>query len=210
MAITGTKAFTSGEVLTANDVNQYLMRGVKVFGGTATRDAAYGGAGEPVLEEGEAVYLTDIDKLQIYGGTATGWVNIGPTAVGVIAADTASVLTNQSTTSTSYTDLSTVGPSVTLTTGTKVIVAVTCYTDPSGAGASGAMSFAVSGATTTAASDDFAAGLVGLSASGWAGVISWVGTVTVTAGSNTFTAKYKRGSAATHNFQDRYISVWAL
>mgnify|MGYP007071580591 CR=1 FL=1 len=81
MAITGTKAFTSGEVLTANDVNQYLMRGVKVFGGTAIRDAAYGGAGEPVLEEGEACYLSDLDRVQVYGGTAAGWVNVGPTFV---------------------------------------------------------------------------------------------------------------------------------
>lgn len=69
MAITGTKAFTSGEVLTANDVNQYLMRGVKVFSSTAVRDAAYGGAGEPVLEEGETCYITGTDQLQVYNGS---------------------------------------------------------------------------------------------------------------------------------------------
>ena len=132
-------------------------------------------------------------------------------AVNVVkAADTASVLTNQSTTSASYTDLATVGPSVTLTTGTKVIVAISCYTDPTGAGTTGAMSFDISGATTTAANNDFAAGIFAYSASGGSGVMTWVGTVTVNAGSNTFTAKYKRGSAATHNFQDRYITVWAL
>jgi len=81
MAITGTKAFIPGEVLTSSDVNQYLMRGVKVFGGTAIRDAAYGGAGEPVLEEGETCYLTDTDVLQSYGGTALGWVTVGPTTL---------------------------------------------------------------------------------------------------------------------------------
>lgn len=74
MAITGTKAFTSGEVLTSNDVNQYLMRGVKVFSSTAVRDAAYGGAGEPVLEEGEACFVTADSAFQVYGGTAAGWL----------------------------------------------------------------------------------------------------------------------------------------
>lgn len=77
MAITGTKAFTSGEVLTASDVNQYLMRGVKVFSSTAVRDAAYGGAGEPTLEEGETCYITATDKVQTYNGSS--WVDIGPT-----------------------------------------------------------------------------------------------------------------------------------
>ena len=72
MAITGTKAFASGEVLTANDVNQYLMRGVKVFGSAAVRDAAYGGAGEPTLEEGECCYLTDTNVVLVYNGSS--WV----------------------------------------------------------------------------------------------------------------------------------------
>lgn len=205
-AQTTVPTFTSGQVLTAAQMNNSARTGVPVFATTTDRDAGFGGAGEKTLAEGQLAYIEATDVVQYYDGST--WKTLAPG--GVIAADTASVLTNQSTTSTTYTDLATVGPSVTLTTGTKVVVAVTCYTDPSSAGASGAMSFAVSGATTTAANDDFAAGLVGLSASGWAGVISWVGTVTVTAGSNTFTAKYKRGSAATHNFQDRYITVWAL
>lgn len=69
MAITGTKLFSSGEVLTAANVNQYLMRGVKVFASTAVRDAAYGGAGEPTLEEGETCYITATDQLQVYNGS---------------------------------------------------------------------------------------------------------------------------------------------
>jgi len=74
MAITGTKLFTSGEVLTASDVNQYLMRGVKVFSSAAVRDAAYGGAGEPTLEEGEACYLADTNLVLVYDGSNwVGW-----------------------------------------------------------------------------------------------------------------------------------------
>lgn len=78
MAITGTKLFASGDVLTANDTNQYLMRGVKVYSSTAVRDAAYGGAGEPTLEEGETCYITADDELQTYNGSS--WVKIGPSS----------------------------------------------------------------------------------------------------------------------------------
>lgn len=205
-AQTSVPTFTAGQILTAAQMNASARTGVPVFATTTTRDAAFGSSPLKTLAQGQLCYIEATNVVQYYNGSA--WATLAPG--GVSAADTASVLTNQSTTSTTYTDLATVGPSVTLTTGTKVVVAVTCYTDPTGAGATGAMSFAVSGATTTAANDDFAAGLWAWSASGGSGVVSWVGTVTVTAGSNTFTAKYKRGSAATHNFQDRYITVWAL
>lgn len=75
MAITGTKLWSSGETVTAAAVNQYLMRGVKVFANAATRDAAYGGAGEPTLEEGEVCYLADTNKVLSYSGSA--WVEVG-------------------------------------------------------------------------------------------------------------------------------------
>jgi len=72
MAITGTKLFVSGDVLTAANVNQFLMRGVKVFASAVVRDAAYGGAGEPTLEEGEVCYLIDTNELLAYDGAS--WV----------------------------------------------------------------------------------------------------------------------------------------
>lgn len=75
MAITGTRLFVSGEVLTAANVMQYLMRGVKVFADAATRDAAYGGAGEPTLEEGEVCYLLDTNQMLTYSGSV--WSPIG-------------------------------------------------------------------------------------------------------------------------------------
>lgn len=73
MAITGTKKFLSA-VLASADVNQYLMRGVKVFADAATRTAAYGGAGQPTLEEGEVTYLADSNSLWFYDGAA--WANV--------------------------------------------------------------------------------------------------------------------------------------
>lgn len=74
MAITGTKLWASGDVVTAADVNQYLMRGVKVYADAATRSAAYGGAGEPTLEAGEMSFLLDTLTVEVYDGSA--WVSI--------------------------------------------------------------------------------------------------------------------------------------
>jgi hypothetical protein len=89
MAITGTRLFLSGEVLTASHVNQFLMRGIKVFADAATRTAAYGGSGEPTLEEGEVTYLADIDAVQVYDGAA--FVTVGGSAVD----DSQNILANQ-------------------------------------------------------------------------------------------------------------------
>lgn len=75
MAITGTKLWASGDVVTAADVNQYLMRGVKVFANAAARTAAYGGAGEPTLAAGEVSYLLDTLSMEAYNGSA--WVAVG-------------------------------------------------------------------------------------------------------------------------------------
>jgi hypothetical protein len=67
------------------------------------------------------------------------------------------------------------------------------------------MSFAISGATTTAENDGFA--IRHTSAIANANVTaSWVGPVGLTAGSNTFTAKYKVTSG-TGTFSVRRISV---
>lgn len=74
MAITGTKLWSSGETVTAANVNQYLMRGVKVFADATTRTNAYGGAGEPTLEAGEVSYLLDTLSVEVYNGSA--WVAI--------------------------------------------------------------------------------------------------------------------------------------
>ena len=75
MAITGTKLFVAAEVLTADDVNTFLSRGVHVFADSATRTAAYGGAGEPTLAEGEASYLLDTNVTSVWDGAA--WTAIG-------------------------------------------------------------------------------------------------------------------------------------
>ena len=79
MAGAGAKLFTSGAVLTAAQVNTYLMdQAVMRFADEATRTAAFGGVGETTLAEGMVSYLMDSNSVQVYDGSA--WVNIGSSA----------------------------------------------------------------------------------------------------------------------------------
>jgi hypothetical protein len=68
----GFKTFTTGEVLTAANVNGYLMQGVLVFASTAARDAAI-----TAPAEGQFAFTKDTDSLWYYNGTA--WVASGAT-----------------------------------------------------------------------------------------------------------------------------------
>ncbi len=135
--------------------------------------------------------------------TFTGTVNWASAALNV---NTATVATSQTTTSTSYADLSTVGPSVTLTTGTKVLVIVSAAIDNNTIGGQAITSAAVSGATTLAASDTRAL-INRTSTANYTMSASYSILLTgLTAGSNTFTMKY-RVAAGTGAFQDRTITV---
>ena len=60
----GFKDFTTGEVLTAADVDGYLMQGIWVFASAAARDAAVTSP-----QEGNACYLKDTDVIQVYTGS---------------------------------------------------------------------------------------------------------------------------------------------
>jgi hypothetical protein len=62
-------------VLTADQQNQSARTGVPVFADTTARDAAFGGAGEKTLAEGQLCYLEDTNKVQYYDGAA--WANLG-------------------------------------------------------------------------------------------------------------------------------------
>ena len=127
--------------------------------------------------------------LTVAGGVPT-WA---APASSVPANASATVATAQSTSSATYTDLATAGPAVTVTTGTKALVIVTGgMRDTGGTDNVGFMSYAVSGATTIAASDTTAISFVSTTIS--AGKVfrfSAASVATLTAGSNTFTAKYR-------------------
>ncbi len=63
----GFKTFTTGEVLTAADVNGYLMQGINVFASSAARAAAITSP-----QEGQYSFLKDTNSLEYYDGAA--WV----------------------------------------------------------------------------------------------------------------------------------------
>lgn len=140
--------------------------------------------------------------------TAAGqhFVSTGANAIAARAISAAAVATSETTTSTTYTDLATSGPAVTVTTGTRALVGISAFNQTSGVSA-GYMSFAVSGASTIAATDDQATGLGGGGggAAGRTGIVVLL--TALTAGSNTFTAKYRAAGAVTGTWQDRKIWV---
>jgi hypothetical protein len=197
--------FVAAEVLTAADMNISAGTGVPVFTNSTTRDAAFGGAGEKVLAEGQLCYLSDSNIVQYYSGSS--WATVGPTTAASYTY--AQVLTLQSTTSSSYTDLATVGPSITATTGTTALVTFTVTTDATTLGGDqGYASVAVSGATTVAASDDWST--VTRLGGNFVTMSRTYGFTGLTAGSNVFTLKYKNGSGSTSRFSNRGLVVWGF
>jgi hypothetical protein len=75
---TSVPLFTSGEVLTAANMNISAGTGVPVFATTVTRDAAFGGTSEKVLAEGQLCYLSSTNVVQYYDGAA--WATVGPSS----------------------------------------------------------------------------------------------------------------------------------
>ena len=121
-AQTSVPKFTIGDVLTAANTN-LLTNAPPVFSGTATRDAAFGGAGEKTLAEGQLCYLEDSNIVQYYDGAA--WATVGPSASKIAQVLQATFATATSTTSTSYV---TTGLSLAITptlNTSKVLVMVT-------------------------------------------------------------------------------------
>ena len=137
-----------------------------------------------------------------------------PAASGTaIAGAYATVATDESTSSTSFTNLTTSGPAVTVTTGTKALVIVSSSIRSTIAGAQAQMSFSVSGATTRAVQTN-EYGETGFGSGGAAynlgirNVNSSAILVTgLTAGSNVFTAKYAAPAGDSVSFQYRKITV---
>jgi hypothetical protein len=68
----GFKTFSTGDVLSATDVNGYLMQGVLVFASTAARDAAITSP-----QEGQFAFTKDTD--QLWYRSASAWVASGAT-----------------------------------------------------------------------------------------------------------------------------------
>ncbi len=119
---------------------------------------------------------------------------------------TAYVGTSETTASTSYTDLATAGPEVTLGTGTKALVILSATLRNTTTDAFSRMGYAVSSATTVAATSARALATQVDEGDSWLQASAVYLHTSLTAGSNVFTAKYLV-SAGTGAFLDRHITV---
>ena len=115
---------------------------------------------------------------------------------------------NESTATTTFTDLATVGPSLSATTGTRALIMIGCNASNNIAGLASRMVVAVTGATTIAAAD--ANGFLQESgnisdAFQWTYCFIMTG---LTGGSNTFTAKYRTSAGGgVSTFDNRLLCV---
>lgn len=120
------------------------------------------------------------------------------------------ISTLETTASAAFVDLATVGPAVTVTTGTTAIVFLRSQMSHSVINDNALASYAVSGATTIAAADG--RGLIhdGHPAAEFLryGIVDWQSGLTP--GSNTFTMKYRTSDGATASFSRRFIAVLPL
>ena len=108
-----------------------------------------------------------------------------------------------------YSDLATVGPSVTVTTGGRALIFYACQMDHSAADGDTKASYAVSGASTFSASDTWCLRRDGMPATNSIRVMGIDMRVDLTSGSNTFTMRY-HGSAGTLTYSNRTIAVFPL
>lgn len=148
---------------------------------------------------------------EIQNGHAMGLASIGPDKLNTGAAP-ALVSTSEPTTSSSYGDLTTTTDSVTVVIGANgiAIVNISALGANAASGGQVLMGFAISGATTQAASDAFSAKI-----NSAAGGQSWSlnGTFVLTGlipGITTFKAKYKSDGTNAATFSNRRIAVVPL
>jgi hypothetical protein len=123
-------------------------------------------------------------------------------------AQLADVAASQACTSTGYSDLATVGPSVTLTlaAGQQCEIKVSSYA-ASGSAQDSFMGFAVSGAGTAPASDTDAARFNSSGVTLWQMVEKTSIYTAPASGSYTFTAKYRNSTTASYSHANRRIIV---
>jgi hypothetical protein len=115
---------------------------------------------------------------------------------------------NESTASTTYTNLTTTGPSVTVTSGQRAMVILSAMINVGSAGGQGFMVAVVSGATTIAANDDqsFRVQSDLVNSPLQASYVYYE--EGLTSGSNVFTCQYRSGTAVTSIYDNRRLTVF--
>ncbi len=135
----------------------------------------------------------------------TFFVATGANAIAERSPTRTIVDTKETTTSGTFTDLATAGPAVTVTTGTAVLVIVTARLFNNTDTGQSVMSYAISGATTVAATNNFSIAFTANAADAFIQVSGvWVH-AGLTAGTNIFTAKY--AATNTGSFEFRQVAV---
>ena len=118
----GFKTFTTGEVLTAADVNGYLMQGVLVFASEAARDAAITSP-----QAGQFAFTKDNNTLWYYSGSA--WVAIGAGSSGKVLQVVSSTVTSTFTTSsTTFVDITSYSLSITPAAASSEVLILASFT----------------------------------------------------------------------------------
>lgn len=208
--------------MTQNSNNQDFSNdsdGFTLGGGTTERKLSVTGADVTLTGSGTAVITLPATTTTLMGRDTTDTVtgksidgadntitNIGPSSLST-GAQADYVAAVQSVTSASaYTDLATVGPSVTVTIGSNglALVSIYSYLSNSSSGYTG-MGFVVSGANTIAADDTSAIFNIGTNGNRFGATFLLTG---LSAGSTTFKAVYKGNNTAT--FSSRRIAVVPL
>lgn len=218
---------TAGDLLygTAADTVARLGIGaagrvLKVNSGATAPEWAVDPTTDVVTTAGDLIYGTGADAVTRLGIGTAGQVlkvNSGATAPEWGAAPGATFNTGyayngtlEGTTSTTFTDLASV-VSTTVTTGTKALVSINAVTMNNSAVAGMLIGFAISGATTVSASTEYSTGGVYYFDTSTKLEIKAGSTFVVTgltAGSNTFTMKFRRkDGSGTVNFAEKSISV---
>ena len=118
-AVTTVPVYTAGEILTAADLN-ITNSGIPVFADSSARDAAFGGAGEKVLAEGQYAYLESTNATQFYDGAAWQAVAGGKVAQ-VVSTSKTDTFTS---TATTFADITGLSVSITPTAATSKVLVI--------------------------------------------------------------------------------------
>ncbi len=118
------------------------------------------------------------------------------------------ISTAETTSSSTYADLATAGPALTITTGTEVLICLYSLVRHTATPTLSHMGVDITGATTRSPADGRSITYLGTDTTERSGQSAvWLET-SLTAGSNTFTAKYKvDAGAGTTRFENRIMSI---
>ena len=216
--------FTSGQVLTAANmdaIREGMFFGMPTFSTEAARDTAYGAPLSPIaLQEGMRAYITASTVAAATGGSTavpTGITTVYNGSAWVCTTPVSAYTSNAGTYTGSLAYTATLGgtpgtnPSVTLATGTTALVSIAALCSNNAIAGGAIVSVAVSGATTLAASNDYAVNYDNSTASYLITLAQTMVITGLTAGTNTFTLNYSLNNAAnTATFQRRRITVQGI